>query len=413
MKKKFTVIVLSLLTMLLSACNYLRLDLMHPYIRSPYINSPEQEAAVLAKASLGWTADGRVRVLTLKGSPYEMGYQHGALLREEVQDNLGYLYAKAVDKFHGEEILEEVYERMRPYIPEDYVQEMAGLAHGSRLPLKVIHGVHALPELGEWGGKKQVKQVLDKFLSGEYATSCSNLCASGAATPDNNFFSVRILDWGLHKVSKLHKYPLLAVAYPDGKIPFVNIGWVGFLGAVSGMNAEGITLGEMGYGDSGNETLFGKTMPFMLRDVLSGAHNLADVRRIIQESPPTCSYVFLMSDGKTREAEMYVRDPARFLVFKAGVDIKDKKEYLPAIEETLYGGHFNEKMTELLKANHGKLTPELLMTDIIPKIAMKSNFQNVIYEPAKLRFWVSNAASASRWAASEPYTLFEWKPDAK
>lgn len=397
-----------LLPLLISSCGIFRIDPLHFLIRSPYIDSPEKEKEILSRAKLTHTADGKIQVLHVSGSSYEMGYQHGVLLRKEVRSNLGFLYEQAVKKFREPELLAEIYERMRPYIPQDYIDEMQGLAHGSRLPLHVIHAIHILPELGEWGGKKKIKKVIGEMMSGVLATSCSNLAIDKSATADRNFYAVRILDWGMHRISKLHKYPLITVAKPNQGVAYANIGWVGFLGAVSGINAEGITLGEMGYGDTPDETLFGKPMPFMLRDVLRNAHNLSDVRKIISESLPTCSFVFLMTDGKTKESELYLRDPSRFIVFHAGDDIKDKKDHLPPIADTLYGGHYNEKMTALLQSYHGKLSPEILMNEIIPKIAMPSNFQNVIYDPKNLKFWVSNAKSKKEWAASEPYTFFDF-----
>jgi hypothetical protein len=72
----------------LSGCGYLRIDPNHFLIRSDVIQSVEQEKEILAKAKVGWTEDGKVRVLYVSGSPYERGYQHGVLLRKEVQDNL-------------------------------------------------------------------------------------------------------------------------------------------------------------------------------------------------------------------------------------------------------------------------------------------------------------------------------------
>ncbi len=399
---------LSLAPVFASGCGLMRIDPYHALLRSPYIDSIEKEQEIVSRGNLGWTDDGRIRVLTLRGTPYERGYQHGKILRDEVQENIGFLYEQAVKKFHFEELLAEVYERMRPYMPQEYVEEMHGLAHGSRLPLHVIHYVHILPELGEWAGKKYLKEVFKKMLAGDLATTCSNLCAGGKATKDGNFYALRILDWGMHRISKLHQFPLITISYPEAGIPNANIGWVGFIGAISGMNAEGITLGEMGYRNPPNERLDGKTMPFMLRDVLNHARNLADVRRIIQESRPTCSYVFLMTDGKTEEGELYVRDPDRFLVFRAGEDVNEPKEFLPAIADTVYGGHYNDRMTKILNDQHGLITPELLMKDVIPAIAMPSNFQNVIYEPKQLRFWVTNAKSRSEWAASQPYTFFDF-----
>lgn len=393
----------------LGSCGLLRIDPYSVYIRSEHIQTPEQEAELVSRATLEWTDDSRVRVLYLRGTPYERGFQHGALLRGEVQRNLTYLYERAIQKFHFKELFSEAFERARPFISEDYMAEMHGLAHGSKLPLSLIQHIHILPEIGEWGGKRQIKKVVKQMMDMELGTSCSNFCAFGSATKRNEFLTVRVLDWGLHRISKLHQYPLIAIHKPNDGIPFANIGWVGFTGAISGMNAQGITLGEMGYGNPDGETLGGKPMPFMLRDVLQRASNLAEVKKIISESAPTCSYIYLMSDGKTKEAEMYVRDVSRFLVFKPEERFVDRNNDLSSIEDTVYGGHFKERMQEILTKRHGDITPEVIMKEIIPYIAMPSNFQNVLYDSANLRFWVANAASTSERAAEQPYTFFDLK----
>lgn len=399
---------------LASGCAIWRVDPLHVLVRSPYIGSLKKEQEILDRARLMRTDDGKIRVLFVQGTAYERGYQHGVLLREEVNDNLGYIYDKALDKFYFEELFAEVYERMRPYIPQEYIEEMHGLAHGARMPLHVIHHLHILPSLGEWGGKKKLKKVIKKMMRGEdldtvdLGTSCSNLSVINRASKDSQLYAVRILDWGLHRISKLHKYPLITIAVPDKGYASCNIGWVGFLGAVSGMNEHGITLGEMGYGNPPNEVLNGTPMIFLLRDVLSYTSNLEQIRKRISQAPGTASFAYLMTDGKTGEAQLYVRDRDRFLVFEPGVDLRDKEDFYPAISDTLYGGHYGEVMTELLNKYHGEHTPERFMEELIPKMAMKHNFQNVIYDPKNLRFWVNNARSREINAKHEPYTLFDF-----
>jgi hypothetical protein len=407
-------LVLFALFFLLQGCvvyRYATLDLNHPFLRSDIVTSPEKEQEIIKKAKLTYTADGKIRVLYVKGTPYERGYQHGYLLRKEINDNMGYLWARAIKRFKSAELFAEAFERMRPYIAEEYMQEMHGLAHGSRLPLSVVHNIHILADVGEWGGKKELGKRLKQMLMGDLATTCSNLAAQREATDDGQMYVVRILDWGLHRISKLHKYPLITVNVPEKGVPSANIGWVGYLGAVSGMNAEGITLGEMGYRNPPNETLDGEPMPFMLRRVLSESKNLADVRKVIKDTVGTCSYVFLMSDGKTGEAELYVKDRERFLVFHPGQHLRDGKEEIPPIPGVVYGGRYNQVMTEGL--SQGKVSLERLQYELIPNFAMKSNFQNVIYLPEKRQFWVNNAASKSRWAAEEPYTFFDLEQGLK
>lgn len=391
----------------LSGCGYLRIDPWHPLIRSDVLENMDDHKRIVDKARLEWTADGKMRVLYVSGTPYERGYQQGVLLRDEIQENVNYIYRRSISKFGFQELFDEAYERMRPFIPQEYIDEMHGLAHGSKMPLSVIHGFHALPSITEWGGKRKIKEIVNQMMEGALGTSCSNLALNTGATADGAFYAVRILDWGLHRISRAHEFPLITINVPETGFASANIGWVGFLGAVSGMNEQGITLGEMGYGNPPDETLRGMPMPFMLRNVLAHASSLSQVREIISGSPGDCSFVYLMTDGKTREAELYIRDKDRFLVHKPGDTIKDGDDLILPIPGTIYGGHYNDVMTRLLTEKHGTITPEMLMTEMIPPMAMKSNFQNVIYEPALLRFWVANAKNSEERAAEQPYTPFD------
>lgn len=400
---------LSTLSALASGCGFWRIDPWHPFLRSEYIHTPEQELEVLSRCSTHQTSDGRVRVLKVNGSPYEMGYQQGALLREEVRESLLSMWDNVLDVYYFEEFFDEAYEQLRPFIPQAYVDEMHGLAHGAKLPLRVIHALHALPEMSEWGGKKRIRKLIKEMMAGELVTSCSNLSAQPEATADGKMLTVRILDWGLYKISKLNEYPQITEYNPPGGLRYANVGWSGFIGAVSGMNEAGITLGEMGYGDPEGEVLRGVPMVFLLREVLAHSRNLDDVRRILREAKGNNSYVFLMSDGKTNEAALFIKDKNRLEEYLPGQPITDHGETLPPIPNIVYGGHYRDRMTKTLTEERGHLTPEGLMNSIIPNLAMKGNFHNVIYRPADLHLWVANAKSEEYPAFTQPYSFFDLK----
>jgi hypothetical protein len=136
--------------------------------------------------------------------------------------------------------------------------------------------------------------------------------------------------------------------------------------------------------------------------------SLTDVRKVIQESPGTNSFVFLMSDGKTGKAELYVRDRERFEVHYPGQELKDPQKTFAAIEDVVYGGHYDDRMSNSLSKNRGTITPKVIMEEIIPHIAMKSNFHNVLYAPEALSFWVNNAADAEHRAAEQPFSFFDF-----
>ena len=73
---------------------------------------------------------------------------------------------------------------------------------------------------------------------------CSGFALSGSATKDGTLYHGRILDYGCDW--RLQEHAVLTVAEPEGKIPFVNVTYAGFVGSVTGMNAERVSIGEMG-----------------------------------------------------------------------------------------------------------------------------------------------------------------------
>ena len=70
-------------------------------------------------------------------------------------------------------------------------------------------------------------------------------------------------------------------------------------------------------------------------------------------------------------------------------------------------------MTSKLGETRGTMTPEIIMKEVIPYIAMPSNFQNVLYSPNDLSFWFTNAAGPKARAAEQPYTFYDFKAGLK
>src|SRR5438552_477751 len=74
------------------------------------------------------------RVLHLTGDHYAMGFAHGKLLAKEARECLdGYLRGFALT-IHKVEQLRELWEKMKPHISPEYLDEMRGLAEGSGIP---------------------------------------------------------------------------------------------------------------------------------------------------------------------------------------------------------------------------------------------------------------------------------------
>ena len=131
-------------------------------------------------------------------------------------------------------------------MPERFFDEMRGIADGAGVDV----------------------QDVDRRQLHSRAVSLLGFRAGGSATKDGTLYHGRILDYGCDW--RLQEHAVLTVAEPRGKIPFVNVTYAGFVGSVTGMNAERVSIGEMGGRGMGHWD--GVPMAFLVRMVLEEAN---------------------------------------------------------------------------------------------------------------------------------------------
>lgn len=361
------------------------------YQRSLVVQDRTTQERILAKATMEEAAaqDAMpVRILHLRGTPYEMGFQHGSLLREDIQA----MYAQIIRrvKFYvSEDMLDELYDVMAPYIPLEEKEEMRGLAHGADVTIRVVHWVHSIPELSEYGPKK-------RFRKGFKQTSCSNLVAFGKATSGGEVYQLRVLDW--IRNFGVQQWPVVLVHHPDEGHGSVTFSYAGFIGTVSGMNDQRLVFGEMGYGDPPAETLEGIPFIFLFRKLMREADSLADVERTIRNVKRTNSYVYVVSDAKALEdqtnALLFITDRDRVLTYRENthlIDERDGGDNYPPIDDVVYGGAKGDVLHDTILRYYGQIAPQTLM-ELTRPVSLKSNMQNVIFRPSTFEVWVSNAS---------------------
>ncbi len=413
MKKHQKIIGLFALVIMIAfvtGCTWVPRNYLPLYQRSVVIENEATAEQILSKARLVESNDpevNNIKVLHLSGTPYEMGFQHGRLIKDDVKANVHQIIG-LVKRYASEDIMDEVYDLMAPYIPREDQEEMRGLAHGADIPLKVIHWLHAIPEVSEYGPKKQ-------FIKKLKGTSCSNIAAFGNATADGELYQLRVLDW-IRELGA-QKYPVILVHRPDYGNASVTFSYAGFIGCVSGMNERYMAFGEMGYGSPPGESLEGIPFVFLYRKLMREADNLDDAIRIISEARRTCSYVYVISDAKAedddRKALLFVSDRDRVEFYPANTALVDERDAVsfPAIKDVVYGGAAAEVLYEKINAYHGSISPETLM-EIVKPVALRGNVQNVIFKPGSLEAWVTNAATSGRdeegMAAHQKWYYFDF-----
>ena len=324
------------------------------------------------------------RVLFLKGSPREMGRQQGKLLDKEVHGIAEHILygvgvASSFEKgkwFFGE--IEGAEARLEPFMDKRYLAEMDAMADAAGMDRQEGRLANFFPELFH----------------------CTGFSLWGKATKDGHMYHGRVLDY-LRGVG-LEQNAVVMVYQPDYGNAWVNLGYAGFIGSVTAMNEKGISVGEMGgkgYGDWD-----GKPMAELIREVMEKANTLDDAIRIFRESPRTCQYYYVISDGKTKQAVGIAASPNEFVVVRAGQTFPQ----LPhAFDDAVLmsAGKRYDVLCQRVQAGYGTFDADSARQLMTRPVCMTSNIQAVLFEPDTLDFWVANANSR-QVAAAARYTHY-------
>jgi hypothetical protein len=332
-------------------------------------------------------------VLHVQGTPYQMGYQHGKLLRADVRALVDIM----VNQRGGEEIkipglgepqrirdlLWTLFQSQKPFYRARFLEELRGLADGAGLPEKDICTANHLPELFH----------------------CSGFALMGAATADGETLHGRVLDYTTD--GRLQEHALVIVAQPEGRFAFANVSFAGFIGSVTGLNEKHIAIGEMGGG--GQLFWSGEPMSFLVRRVLEEADSLSAGIDVFARSPRTCEYYYVISDGLRRTAAGLAATWQDLTVIAPG-------EFHPRLPDPvkdcvlLSADKRYRELVRRTKENYGKFDPEKGMRLMDAPVAMKSNLHNALMRPKTGDFWVAYAAKDGSSAWNQKYVhlnLFE------
>jgi hypothetical protein len=189
----------------------------------------------------------------------------------------------------------------------------------------------------------------------------------------------------------------------DGKIPFANVGYAGFIGSVSGMNASAISLGEMGGRGEGQWN--GVPMATLMRRALEECSTLEEVMDLWKRSPRTCEYYYVFADGKTNRAVGVSALPESIEFILPGQTHPRLGEGIPDAVVFSAGSRL-EKLRERVTQKHGQIDVDVGKWLMSRPVAMKSNLHNVLFVPADGVLYVANA-NHKHPAAERPYVKLD------
>ena len=331
------------------------------------------------------SGDAQLTVLYLRGTPYEMGYAQGKLCAQEVR----YLaHDVATVMLLGLQCspqkADAIWALYAKHLRPDYLEELRGLADGSGVPLPEIERFHAIPDISEW--------------------HCSFFAAAGKATANGDLIQIRALDYVT--LAGIQKYPALIVYEPQSGIPFVNVGWLGHCGVVSGMNNDGIAMSEIGDDwDKNTDSFDGRPLTYVMRDSLEFGKTLDEAVRLVQDGPRTSSLLYCLSSAREGQVRALKTSHAHCEVFTPATLPYSTR---PGMVYMSMGcdSPWNGKVGNYLQAHYGKLdvaTAEHLMRDL-----GTGSLHAVVFKPGSGDLWVANATMTEK-AYNRPFLHFNLK----
>jgi len=347
----------------------------------------------------------QVPVVHLYGTPYEMGYAQGLLLKDQIQyvyDNIFKYFDKEISGFSGVPewavkiiedgglsiVLDIIALEVKDYTNDRFYQEIQGIADATGVDKMDIIRVHMIPEL--------------------LRASCSMFGAWGSATPNSGLVQLRALDWVTD--SPLTQNPAVLVYHPlegDGH-SFTTLTWAGFIGALTGYSGYTGISEKVWANYNGTFNRFGTPFYFVLRDILQFDTTVDQAIDRIFNTHRTCAVYMGVGSNATNTftAIEYSYDTVRIFDDKTPFPIYSPQ---PAPHELInnvvyidpdYTSAEESCMTNLLLKIYGEITTE--NTQELIALLQTGNTHAAIYDYALNTFTVSVATQTGSWPATTP-----------
>ncbi|MCF6223050.1 MAG: C45 family peptidase [Flavobacteriaceae bacterium] len=351
--------------------------------------------------------------LTASGDPINLGNNIGDLTTELVQQQEEIFFNKIEElvpsKFSQRflrKFLSWYTRKMYLYMNEEYKQEIFGISQYLSDKYDFIADnyqrslyLHAAHDIGH--------AMQDLALVG-----CSSFAVWGDNTPDGNLVIARNFDFYLG--DDFSKEKIITFINPEKGYKFMAVSWAGFVGVMSGMNNEGLTI-TINAGKSDLPLVAKNPISLVAREIIQYASNIEEAIAIAKEKEVFVSESILVGSAKDNKAVIIEISPEKFGVFEVANasklicsnhfqseayqnDAKNKQH----IEES-HSKYRYDKMLELLNKAH-KITPKIAVGILRNKKGLDNKnlgygnekalnqliaHHGVVFLPHKKMVWVS------------------------
>lgn len=389
----------------------------NPAVITPLTIAPETVAQYLPS---GWKPVpahrediGTIKVVWLQGTPYEMGYQHGQYLHDEIA-SIGQEVIQAL-RFAGRGLALGQLAKQRSY--QYAIEECRGLADATQ-DIGLSFDACMVLAYGD-----VYQSIFGYTLPKElFWKGCSQFVAANAATIDGYLYHGSTVD-NSTPIDYVIKNPVIFVRQPLEGLPHVFVTYPGVVWPNSGLNVAGISLGlDTAETDDTSELSFaGGSNVQMMAQILQGATSFEAASTYMESQPKVHPNIIMVTDGNSKQAGVLEFTGKNFAVRQLsenGVlfttnhfvvsEMFDKqappngstlsrydryKQLLePEGRDSYYGRIDPENMTAILR---DRINPYTLQASSIETFDDNSSpggngsLRQAIYDPKRLHFWVA------------------------
>jgi len=221
------------------------------------------------------------------------------------------------------------------------------------------------------------------------------------------------LDWNMD--GPFRDFPQLTVYHGNGSAvegnTFVNVGWSGWIGLITGMSDNQLGVSEIGvaFPDAsfGNESRIGVPFTNILRDILQYDSTLEEAQARITNAHRTCHLILGVGDGKSGHFRG-VQYGYQVATFIDDAHLIPVAPWHPPISNIVYFGMdwlcpgYNSVMSKQLQQYWGNITEENTIR-YITAIAQTGDLHTAIYNLSDKILFVATAKSQGESGPDNSY----------
>jgi len=261
-----------------------------------------------------------IKILHIKGKPYEMGYQHGYLLANKIDlmikrtllATTAYVaHQTSSDLERAEEMLWIGQKKAEQFVPTEFKDEMRGIAEGANdagvdVTLEQIllwntnydqWCIYCHPHYWMCDGKTNTD---DTALIQSPSVGCSSFCAWDEwAGGDGKLIFGKNED-NFNMPEQLDNR-MMVIADPDDGFGHSFMSFPGMIGLDGGVNEDGFEMMTQ-LNSMKNESMEGCGISVFTRHLLTHATTVDNAIRIFQEMPRCAGIAYHVADAKAKDA---------------------------------------------------------------------------------------------------------------